>query len=56
MASKLCIFSPNVPNTIFRKKRIKTKTFIQRRKSYYVELLCGIIMARVASVSPLTFW
>ncbi len=40
----------------FGKKNIKAKTFIQQRKSYYVELLCGISMAREASVCPLTFW
>ena len=56
-APKRCTFSPDDPNTIFsEKKRNKAKAFIQQRKSHYEELLCGMIMARIASVCPLTFW
>ena len=56
-APKRCTFFPDNPNTIFsEKKRIQAKTFIQRRKSHYVELLSEMIMARVAFVCPLTFW
>ena len=39
----------------FEKERIKAKTFIQRRKSDHVDLLCGIPMAREVSVCSLTF-
>ena len=40
----------------FSEEKVKAKTFIQRRKSNYVELLRGMSMTREVSVCPLTFW
>ena len=38
------------------KKWIKAKTFIQQRKSHYVEWINTMIMSRISSVCPFTFW
>ena len=38
------------------KKKIKAKTFIQRRKPHYVEKLYAMIRMGVASAYLFTFW